>query len=208
MSECATCAIGRASPGGCPFREVRAPAGTLLVEQGEPPEQVWWLREGTVLISSTRADGEECACALRGPGTLLGMEALRGRPTDHQAWALSDVVLCRVGAGAFARWADGAHALVVDQLLDESARRGEERSALRGRALARVARFLVERRRIEGGDRPLHVEQQLLSRMLGMRSETLSRALNRLRELGALWPRRGVVVRDAATLERIAGEPE
>ena len=65
---------------------------------------------------------------------------------------------------------------------DQSARAKpifDKRGALLPRE--RVARFLVARRRLEKRDRPLRIQHQLLARMLGMRAETLSRALGKLR---------------------------
>jgi CRP-like cAMP-binding protein len=190
-SVCAVCPLGGASkPEPCPFHDQAKPAGTLILRQGEVPDRAWYVKQGTVLLSSVSTTGEETFCALRGPNSLLGLELLRDRPSGFEAWALSDVVLCRLDADSFRTWV------------------GDERTALTGRSLQRVARFLLERRRLEGCDQPLHVEQQVLARMLGIRAETMSRALAELRRRGALAEGRVVTVVDAAELARAAGEDQ
>ncbi len=212
VNECAACSLGRASnPGPCPFHDVHRPAGTILLQQGEPPACVWFVRHGTVLITSVSESGDETFCALRGPGSMLGMEALRGRPTDYEAWALSDVVMCRLDTANFRSWVGDRGTpmgAMLEIALDEAAQRHDERLALAGRSVTRVARFLLERRRIEGCDQPLHVEKQVLARMLGMRAETLSRALHRLRQGGAIADERHVRVVDPDALAQLAAGEE
>jgi CRP-like cAMP-binding protein len=208
IEDCGACTLGRACrPGPCPFHDLHRPAGTILLPQGETPACVWFVRSGTVLITSLSEAGDETLCALRGPGSLIGLEALRERATDYEAWALSDVVACRIDAASFRAWVGervtpiGA---VLEIALDEAAQRHDERLALAGRSVERVARFLLERRRIERCDQPLHVEKRVLARMLGMRAETLSRALHRLRDGGAIAPERPVRVIDPDALARLA----
>ena len=210
QSECAICILGRVStPNRCPFHEVARSAGSLIFPQGEPPECVWFLRRGTVLLSSVSACGDETLCSLRGPGSLLGLELLRNAPTDYEAWALADVEMCRLESDGFRGWVGDRSTpmgVVLGIALEEASKRGQERLALAGRSVTRVARFLLERRRVEQCDRPLRVEKQVLARMLGMRAETLSRALARLREEGAIAAERDVHVIDPAVLAVLSGE--
>lgn len=208
--ECSVCVLGRASlPDLCPFREVKRAAGTVLLDQGVVPETVWYIKEGTVLLSSVSTGGEETVCALRGKGHLIGLETLRGAPAEHQAWALSDVVVCGLGANQFNGWVGDLGSpmgAVLRLALADGALRRDERVALVGRSVVRLARFLLERRRVEGTDAPLPVQLQVLARMLGMRAETLSRALAQLRTAGALAAGRAVRVADPAALARVAGD--
>jgi CRP-like cAMP-binding protein len=212
VSNCASCTLGAASQfGSCPFHDLERPAGTILLRQGEVPQCVWFIRRGTVLLSSTTESGDETQCALRGPGAVVGLEALAARPTRAEAWALSDVALCRLDADSFRAWvgeADTPAGAVARLAIEEGDRRGHERVALAGVAPVRVARFLLERLRMEGRDTPLPVEQQVLARMLGMKPETMSRALARLRGMGAIAPGRGVRIADLGALQRAAdGNP-
>ena len=206
---CAECGMARA--GSCPFHETRLAAGSVLVAQGEKPDRVWLIKRGTVLVTSVSGTGEETQCALRGPGSLIGLEALRDEASSYQAWTLSDATVCGLSADRFRQWTGPRNnplGVVVDYALDELVERGEERIALAGRTVERVARFLVARRRLEKRDRPLRVQHQLLARMLGMRAETLSRALGKLREAGAIAEGVDVRIANYERLVELAGDLE
>jgi len=197
---CDACLLGRAAPGRCPFEETTIAAGTALHHQGDVPPAVWSVRRGQILLSSLSADGEETWCALRGPGALVGVEALARRPSPHEAWALTDVTVCRLEARAFRAWVgddDTPAGAVLALTLEECERRERERGALAGRALERVARLIA------AGADP-HIEQRLLARLLGMRAETFSRAVTQLRAAGALVDGPSLRVRDRAALARAA----
>lgn len=210
IESCASCGLGRASGGAeCPFHDVAFPAGSLLLTQGETPTTVWHVREGSVLVSSLSVDGEETACSLRGPGAMLGLEALTTAATAYEAWALSDVVVCRMDVASFRNWLgplDRPAGVIALKAIEENERQRDDRVVLAGRAEVRVARFLLERLRFSAVDSPLPFEQQILARMLGMKPETLSRALQRLREKGALAPGRVVRVVSRASLESAASD--
>jgi CRP-like cAMP-binding protein len=201
---CETCAIGRASSEGCPFHQLHWAAGTQLLRQGEVPACVWYVRRGLVLVSSVTRDGDETECGLRGPGALVGIEALAQRPTGYEAWALSELEACRVDSPSFRSWfgdVDTPAGVTALLALDESERRRQERVVLSGRADERVARFLLEHHRQD--QRVLPIEQKILARMLGMKPETMSRALSRLRRAGALAQGRTLEVVSATTLQQI-----
>ena len=69
--------------------------------------------------------------------------------------------------------------------------------------MRRVARALVARLGPEG-TLELAITQRMLARAIGIRHETLSRAVSELRREGALSPGRGIRVADVAVLRRIA----
>ena len=151
--------------------------------------------------------GDETVCGFRGPGSLLGLELLDNVPADYQAWALTPSIVCALSAPAFAQWIgtlDSPMGAVLRLALREASRRREERVALAGRTVERLARFLLERRRIDGRDVPLEVQHQVLARMLGMRAETLSRAIAALRRKGVLSRGRELTVADPVRLAEVA----
>jgi CRP-like cAMP-binding protein len=208
---CAVCVLGRAAaPLPCPFRDVARHPGALLLQQATVPDCVWYVRDGLVLISSIDEAGSETSCALRGPGALLGLEAVVGAVVDYDAWALSQLVVCRLSVAELQRWAErGPAARGLLQLsLEESIRRQKERIALAGRTRTRLARFLVARDAQPCGAGPLEIERQLLARLLGMRAETFSRAVAQLRAAGALGHGREIVVADRDVLARIAASDD
>src|SRR5919199_1488620 len=106
-----------------PFGAVRRFArGATLVRAGEPAHTVYLVRRGEVRISLLTEDGRETTTAVVGPGQIVGISALLGRPIYHafaealvptEAWSLSaerllrhlptDRVLLGLVVGALAR---------------------------------------------------------------------------------------------------------
>ena len=208
---CAECRLGVVSaPAACRFQEVKRRAGALLIEQDELPERVHFVRAGHVILSSVRPDGSEQACAIRGRGTLLGLELLARRPTQYQAWALTPVTACVIDGEALRRWLgtlDSPLGAMLEASLRETARRVSERRAVAGTAVQRLARFLLDRTSTAGTAAPLDVPLRLLAGTLRMRPETLSRAIRALRAAGAIAPGRRIAIGDRAQLAE-AGELE
>jgi CRP-like cAMP-binding protein len=207
---CQACGlVVRSGINECPYRDTRRNAGTILLHQGQKPPAVLYLRRGQVVLSSTASSGAEVSCAVRGPDTLLGLEALMDLPMPYQVWALTDVVLCSLDADAFKSWIGSTKSPIGATLgfsLQEAARRVGERQALQGTAVKRVARFLVQHAEAANDGEALRTPQRVLAGILGMRAETLSRALAELRDAGALAPGRSVRVRDHERLKKLAAD--
>jgi CRP-like cAMP-binding protein len=73
-------------------RPRRFARGEFLTEAGAPGEAVHLLRRGHVRVFVLSTDGQETVTALLGPGQLVGIDALLGRPTHHAfAQAVSTV---------------------------------------------------------------------------------------------------------------------
>jgi len=140
---------------------------------------------------------------------LLGLEALLDQPMPYQVWALTDVVLCSLDSDAFKGWVGSTKSplgATLDFSLQEAARRVGERQALQGTAVRRVARFLMQHTEAGYDGEPLKTPQGVLAGILGMRPETLSRALAELREAGALSPGRSVRIRDIDRLRKLSAD--
>jgi CRP-like cAMP-binding protein len=207
---CQACGLVlRSGIDACPFRDTRRGAGTILIHQGVKPSNVLYLRRGHVVLSSTAESGTEVSCAVRGPDTLLGLEAVLDLPMPYQVWALTDVVLCTLDTHAFRDWLGSEKSPIRATLLfsvAESARRVGERQALQGTAVRRVARFLLQHAEASNDGEPLHTPHRVLAGILGMRPETLSRALAALRDSGALAVGRTVRVASKERLRAAAGD--
>jgi CRP-like cAMP-binding protein len=136
------------------------------------------------------------------------MEALAGKATPYQAWALSEVEICPVPVNDVHRAIDRAPELrmIVERAIDEMVRSIGDRRNLGGRSVVRVARFLLQRERMGLGHEPFTVPHHILARMIGMRAETFSRALRQLRQHGAVEGRTELRVSDHGALERAAEE--
>jgi CRP-like cAMP-binding protein len=69
----------------------------------------------------------------------------------------------------------------------------------RASAVAKVAGFLLEHS-AQGENRALELQHQMIAGLLGIRAETFSRALVRLRDAGAVVGSRSVRIRDRSVL--------
>lgn len=206
---CQACRLGIASlPYSCPFHEVRRAAGSVIVHQDERPQCVWYLRRGQVVFGSIDESGTDHSSAVRGPDTLLAVEALLGEPVPYRISALTDVVLCAIEPDALREWVGSLESpmgTVLELALRESGKRAVERQALEGTAVRRLARYLLDRQR-KNGNGAMSTPYHVLARVLGMRPETLSRAMSQLRKTGAIAPGRGARIIDGQRLEQLAGE--
>lgn len=207
--DCLACGIGLATaPGPCAFRPVSVKAGTLVLLQGEVAEHVWLLKRGLVLASSVDEAGDEISCGVRGPGTLLGLESVVGRASAFDAWAVDDLDMCRLDRAGAVRWLGNRGSpmgVALEHALVEAGLRHDERTAVSGGAVLRVSRFLMTRASLQiGPDEPLKLKQQHLARMLAMRPETLSRALAKLRQAGAIAEGRVIQVKNRERLAAVA----
>ena len=183
---CASCVLGAASPGRCPFVPVTRAAGAVICEAGEPARAVYFVREGLVSLTRPASDGGEGALTLRGASSMCGLDALGGQASVHEVRAFTGVKLCAATAEAICRWlGERSPAGALAGLLVAELGRGSEEARLReGSPTARVARFALTHRPEAGS--PRRLPKRLVAQMLGIRPETLSRCLTKLRLAGVL----------------------
>ena len=206
--DCHACEVGRASGAGhgqmCPFIDRQRPAGTRLYAEGDPATYVWFVKAGTVVLS--RGDGDGRARAVRSAGAFVGLEALVTDCYVDSAQASTDVVLCGATRDGMDAWlgAPGTPARTALELtLRASCADPVRRAGPDGNATARVAQWLCE---ADPRSSTAALPRKQLADLLGMRPETLSRALASLVERGAIaTTRRSVSILDAELLARLAG---
>lgn len=194
--------MGFALQARCPFAPAHAPAGAVLCAQGERPAAVHWLRAGTALLASADGAGSERVTSLRGPRSLLGLEAMHGSPSPMEIRALTALELCSARADALLDWGGPAGTparALVELLLQELGARQTDLELSRGSALSRVARLCAG---LAASTSP--VPKQVAARALGLRPETFSRCLGRLARRGLLTPGPRIRVLDAAGLAQVA----
>ena len=211
VTECGRCPVGIASGlaerGRCPFVPRKRAAGAVLHVAGEGVERVSFVKKGTVLI--TRSVDEErvegTPWAIRRAGSFLGLEGLVGKHHLDSARALTDVTLCSATLETVEAWLDArrtAARAVLDSVLRSEARERPLRGNADGTAPRRAASWLLE-----NADRrfPGTMSRQVMAGLLGMRPETLSRALRTLAERGAIRHGRATIeILDRARLRSIA----
>lgn len=207
---CAACPCGNAAGvrfgGRCPLIDRRRAAGEVVCLEGEPGETVWFIKRGAVLLSRSGPDGVERPRAVRAPGAFVGVEALATGTYADSARTTAPTVLCTATRDAIDRWLGpvGTPArMMLQQVLLATTRETPRAASADGSAPRRVARWLLDAHDAPDGGpaMPRHV----MASLLGMVPETLSRALARLRDDGAVaLTRRSVTITDAARLEALA----
>ena len=163
-----------------PFAGVRRFArGASLVRADDPAQTVYLIRRGEVRLYLLTEDGRETTTAVLGPGQIVGISALLGRPIYHafaealaptEAWSLpadrmlrhlpTDRVLLGLIVGALAR-----------RLAQEVSLVGEVALLPVGQRVADLQARLTS----ELGHRPM-LNKRGLAELIGARPETLSRS--------------------------------
>ncbi len=216
VASCAECPLGAQSV--CAFVPRKLTAGTQLWQQGEVPGELVFIKRGLLARSAIDPAGRELATAVRGPRSLLGVEALRGQPARASMEALTDATVCAATPATVRQstgMMDSGHGhlpaqsantralwqLTVDELL-----RVERDFELRcGSAASRVARFiLVSGGLIASGGRGAFSKRHVAA-LLDLRPETVSRCLRTFASAGLIVSGRAVRILDAPGLQELVG---
>lgn len=179
----------------------------MLLRHGAPVRGVYCVRSGRVRLSVADASGAERAYGMRGPGSLLGLEALLGLGSlfDAQVDTAGDIGV--VTTTQFERWManNPAHGpALVKRILAEEVKLAAERQLIDGTAESRLARFLLDRETNRFLSAWSGARRQEVAGLLGMRPETLSRTIRAFQRKGVVDAELRVV--DSRVLRRLAGE--
>jgi CRP-like cAMP-binding protein len=194
-------------------RRATAERGHVLLARGDVADRVLVLGAGRVKVSVSTPTGREAVLTFRGPGALLGEQALVDKsPRSATVVAVEPVEFLVVAASAFrgylASHPDVALAMlaVLSARLRESDRRLAEYTA--ADTLGRVCARLVELCETQGdvnGEQAvritLPITQEELAGWTGSSIEATAKALRALRSLGwVATGRRSIEVHDLAAL--------
>jgi CRP-like cAMP-binding protein len=186
---------------------VRRPAGSIVLRHDYRIEHVVLVRSGRVKLSVADASGAERAYAMRGAGSILGLEALLGMPALLNARVDIEGELAIVEPTTLERWFENSGMVGVDlvkHVIAENVRLSAERLLVDGNSEARIARFLLERQTNPFLTAWRDVARHEMAGLLSMRPETLSRAVRVLQDCEAIGP--GLEIRDVEKLRTIARE--
>lgn len=171
-----------------PFREIRRKQHHILYLQGEAAERVYFLQRGSVSLHRMGAEHHALGRtrALRQQGAFVGIEALVDNEYQDSARAETELLLCAAGREQFSEWMgprDTPGYRVLESVLRTEDDERPRQAAPDGTAVQRVASWLLDRRRLEHTTR---IPRTVHADLLGIRPETLSRALHSLADAGLI----------------------
>lgn len=190
--QCQECGIGQASGlgagGFCPFIQRTYGPGEILFTEGQAIHHLWFVKHGSVVLYRKRTDeqGLGRVRTVRFTGGFVGLEALVSPIYVDTARTAGETVLCMATADGFEQWL-GPKGTPARTALEASVQAMVSdlppRAAADGSAAQRVAGWLTH----EGqGGGTLQLPRRVIADLLGMRPETLSRALAALASRGAI----------------------
>ncbi len=209
-ASCVLCPIGVASGvgrgGHCPMVDRRRPSGTCLFVAGEPVDTIWYVKQGAVALSRPSGEkrGEGTPHAIRRAGAVLGTEGLVRDTYVDTARTVTEVSLCAAPRSDVIQWLarDGAARALLECVLSTWCSDNPRRATADGSAPQRVAEWLLD-----GAERKASrsLPRSVIAGLLGMKPETMSRAVATLAKRGAIVPNRmRIEVVDRGLLRAIA----
>jgi CRP/FNR family cyclic AMP-dependent transcriptional regulator len=194
-------------------RHVRADRPEVLLARGDAADRVLVLRSGRVKITVPTASGSDTVLTFRGPGALLGEQALiDDQPRGANVVAIEPVELLVIAASAFRGYLHQRPQVALAMLAMLSARLRASDARLTEFAaadtLGRVCARLVELCDVHGETGAagsvlitLPITQDDLAGWTGASIESTAKALRSLRSLGWITTgRRAIEVHDVSAL--------
>lgn len=182
---------------------------TLLFGAGDEADCFYVVLDGAVKLFALSQDGRETIVEIFGPGTSFAEAAMlsTGRFPLH-AEVIEDATLIRVGRRAFLYTLNSDHALayrMLAALAKWNRRLAAEISDLKERTpWQRVAEFLLAQTPVTQGraEVELPFNKEVLAGRVGIRRESLSRVLGRLRVLGVHTSGNAIQIEDVNRLRQ------
>lgn len=193
------------------LRPVKLAQGTILHEAGEAISFIYFPLSGMVSMLAVLKTGEAIEAGVIGrEGFVGGYVGQRGwRAYGHAVVQMHGEAM-RINVRPFKKVYDASDDLRIlingyQAVLYFQAQQTAACQALH-QVEARMCRWLLQAQDAAGGD-TLHLTQELLSHMLGVRRTSVSGSANRLQEGGLITYKRGVIrILDRKGLEKAACE--
>lgn len=189
--------------------------GALLFQQGEPASGFFVVLSGMVKIYRISPEGEEAVLGIYKKGETFAEAAMfLGGRYPASAEVVTSGRILRIDGEALRRQIKQQPEIALSMLASSSyhlkflVEQIEQIKLLS--APRRVARFLLELTRIQAGPCTVELpyEKALLANRLGMKPESFSRALLKLRPLGVTVERELVNIADVRALANYAGRSD
>lgn len=155
--------------------------------RGSAEDEVLFVEEGLVVVRALDEGHRNAFAQVRRAPSVIGFERLGSMVQSYELHAVTNVVLRVVATEelqALAEEASAAHRSLIRCCAETLGANLEDRLAMSGSATVRLARLLLSGS--DGGVRFSRLPRHLWAETLGMRPETLSRALRTLHERGLL----------------------
>ncbi|HWS74071.1 MAG TPA: Crp/Fnr family transcriptional regulator [Quisquiliibacterium sp.] len=193
------------------IHETSVPAHTTLFDEGSPGQFLFTIRRGLVKLVRYQTDGSQRIIRLLTPGDIAGLETTATPSYDSTAITLTEVTACRIPQAVIERL-EGSSPRLHAQLLrkwHEALKQADDFIAdlASGSARQRLARLLLRLSNGDSGHPVLLPAREDVGAMLGITTETASRAVAAFRREGLLQAldRQGRHFRvDAAALGAVA----
>lgn len=199
---------------------IKFQCGEIILRQGEPVKDIYYLMEGTCYRSAITKQGEEYFYWIRGSenaiDSLLGVFSLYGNGySGSSVTAKTDCECLRIPGDVFLEFADTSPAL-LRKLLERSLRQYGDLDRLfhsykEGKAAEQVASVLLEGCEYRKGqwELPGMYSYDFISRKTALHRVTVARILCYLKEQGIIGREgRRIIVFDQEELQKIAdGKP-
>ncbi|MEN9314775.1 MAG: hypothetical protein RIS35_1168 [Pseudomonadota bacterium] len=173
-----------------PIHDVRADAHTTLFEEGSPGTHLLTIRSGLVKLVRYQSDGTQRIIRLLTSGGIAGLEITANPTYDSTAIAVTEVQACRIPQPVIARL-EAQSPRLHGQLLrkwHEALKQADDFIAdlASGSARQRLARLLLQLSNHGAVQNVILPSREDVGAMLGITTETASRAVAAFRREGLL----------------------
>lgn len=189
------------------------PRNSMLFQAGDPADAFFIVLSGQVKLFALTVGGRESIVETIEPVSSFAEAAILAGAYPVAAEVVEDAALVRVGARRFLnnlRANPAVACRMLGSLLRWERRLGGELNRLRSRSpIERVAELLISLTPRVHGETivTLPMKKLVIASRLGMKPETLSRVLARLREFGVHTHGRTVRIEDIARLHALCATP-
>jgi len=171
----------------------RISPGDRVFAPGQPARNLFFVANGLVKLTDVSADGDEVIVHLYRPGDIFGERCFVGVTQQFFATAVEHVELLEMPAGDVINQLQGHPDTLVELLGALSGRLatidGEFHSSVSDSVLVRLGAKLLALASARDGDwldLPHGFSHEAFAQMLGVRRETVTRAIAGLRKLGVI----------------------